>query len=51
MILSSLATIQPYEKTLKKTILLEFDMTDIGLMPYYLGLRLKQIEDDILISH
>ncbi|XP_057985399.1 secreted RxLR effector protein 161-like [Hevea brasiliensis] len=29
---------------------LEFEMTDIGLMTYYLGLEVKQIEDGIFIS-
>ncbi len=29
---------------------LEFEMTDIGLMTYYLGLEVKQMEDDIFIS-
>ena len=29
---------------------LEFEMTDIGIMSYYLGLEVKQMEEDIFIS-
>ncbi|KAF2325091.1 hypothetical protein GH714_022717 [Hevea brasiliensis] len=29
---------------------LEFDMTDVGLMTYYLSLEVKQMEDGIFIS-
>ena len=28
----------------------EFEMTDIGLMAYYLGIEVKQMEDGIFIS-
>lgn len=31
-------------------MLLEFEMTDIGLMSYYLGLKIKQMKDAIFIS-
>jgi hypothetical protein len=34
----------------KKAMALEFEMTDIGLMSYYLGLVVKQLEEGIFIS-
>ncbi|XP_019248334.1 PREDICTED: uncharacterized protein LOC109227589 [Nicotiana attenuata] len=34
----------------KKDMSCEFEMTDIGLMSYYLGLEVKQMEDGIFIS-
>ena len=34
----------------KKTMSLEFEMTDIGLMSYYLGLEVKQMEEGLFIS-
>ncbi|MCH96054.1 reverse transcriptase, partial [Trifolium medium] len=34
----------------KKAMLKEFKMTDIGLMSYYLGIEVKQKEDEIFIS-
>ena len=34
----------------KKAMSLKFEMTDIGLMSYYLGLEMKQIEEGIFIS-
>ena len=34
----------------KKAMSLEFDMTDIGLISYYLGLEVKQMEQGIFIS-
>ena len=34
----------------KKTMTKEFEMTDIGLMAYYLGIEVKQMEDEIFIS-
>ena len=34
----------------KKAMSLEFEMTDIGLMSYYLGLEVKQMGDAIFIS-
>ncbi|XP_026445445.1 uncharacterized protein LOC113346062 [Papaver somniferum] len=34
----------------KKTMTREFEMTDIGLMSYYLGLEVKQQENGIFIS-
>ncbi|RDX69179.1 hypothetical protein CR513_51741, partial [Mucuna pruriens] len=36
---------------LKKALLsCEFEMTDIGLMSYYLGLEVKQMNNDIFVS-
>jgi hypothetical protein len=35
----------------KKAMIEEFKMTDIGLMSYYLGIEVKQIEREIFISH
>ena len=34
----------------KKAITKEFEMTDIGLMVYYLGIEVKQKKDGIFIS-
>ncbi|XP_070023045.1 uncharacterized mitochondrial protein AtMg00810-like [Nicotiana sylvestris] len=34
----------------KKDMSREFEMTDVGLMSYYLGLEVKQMEDGIFIS-
>ena len=34
----------------KKAMTKEFEMTDIGLMAYYLGIEVKQVEDGIFIS-
>ncbi|XP_022897494.1 uncharacterized protein LOC111411169 [Olea europaea var. sylvestris] len=34
----------------KKAMAQEFEMTDIGLMAYYLGIEVKQMEDCIFIS-
>ena len=34
----------------KKTMATEFEMTDIGLMAYYLGIEVKQKEEGIFIS-
>ena len=34
----------------KKTMTKEFEMTYIGLMAYYLGIEVKQMEDGIFIS-
>ncbi|KAM1823768.1 hypothetical protein FF1_025765 [Malus domestica] len=34
----------------KKVMTKEFEMTDIGLMAYYLGIEVKQSEEDIFIS-
>ncbi|XP_069144581.1 uncharacterized mitochondrial protein AtMg00810-like [Solanum lycopersicum] len=34
----------------KKAMSLEFEMTDVGLMSYYLGLEVKKIEEGIFIS-
>ena len=34
----------------KKAMTKEFEMTDIGLMAYYLGIEVKQMEDEIFIS-
>ena len=34
----------------KKTMTKEFEMIDIGLMVYYLGIEVKQMEDEIFIS-
>ena len=34
----------------KKAMTKEFEMTDIGLMAYYLGIEVKQKEDEIFIS-
>ncbi|KAL0540756.1 hypothetical protein IC582_020770 [Cucumis melo] len=35
---------------LKKAMTQEFEMTDIGLMSYYLGIEVKQSEEEIFIS-
>ena len=35
---------------LKKAMTQEFEMTDIGLMSYYLGIEVKQSEEGIFIS-
>ncbi|KAK6117412.1 hypothetical protein DH2020_048868 [Rehmannia glutinosa] len=35
----------------KKTMIKEFEMTDIGLMAHYLGIEIKQKDDGIFISH
>ncbi|TYK22150.1 putative mitochondrial protein [Cucumis melo var. makuwa] len=35
---------------LKKAMTQEFEMTDIGLMSYYLGIEVKQLEEGIFIS-
>ena len=37
-------------EAIKKSMSLEFEMTDIGIMSYYLGLEVKQMEEDIFIS-
>uniref|UniRef100_A0A3Q7ED88 Reverse transcriptase Ty1/copia-type domain-containing protein n=1 Tax=Solanum lycopersicum TaxID=4081 RepID=A0A3Q7ED88_SOLLC len=37
-------------KAFNKAMSLEFEMTDIGLMSYYLGLEVKQMEEGIFIS-
>ena len=34
----------------KKVISYEFEMIDLGLMSYYLGLEIKQLEEGIFIS-
>ncbi|KAH9735937.1 hypothetical protein KPL71_017913 [Citrus sinensis] len=34
----------------KRVMIKEFEMTDIGLMTYYLGIEVKQKEEDIFIS-
>ena len=34
----------------KRAMSLEFEMMDIGIMSYYLGLEVKQMEDEIFIS-
>ncbi|KAH9681844.1 hypothetical protein KPL71_027113 [Citrus sinensis] len=34
----------------KRVMIKEFEMTDIGLMAYYLGIEVKQKEEDIFIS-
>jgi hypothetical protein len=34
----------------KKAMIQEFEMTDIGLMSYYLGIEVKQMEKGIFIS-
>ncbi|GJV35247.1 retrovirus-related pol polyprotein from transposon TNT 1-94 [Tanacetum coccineum] len=34
---------------LKKSITIEFEMTDIGLMSYYLGIEVKQTDEEIFI--
>ena len=34
----------------KKVMTKEFEMTNIGLMAYYLGIEVKQMEDGIFIS-
>ena len=34
----------------KKTMIREFTMTDIGLMSFYLGIKVKQTEEGIFIS-
>ena len=34
----------------KKAMTKEFEMTNIGLMAYYLGIEVKQMEDEIFIS-
>ncbi|XP_019244295.1 PREDICTED: uncharacterized protein LOC109224163 [Nicotiana attenuata] len=34
----------------KKDLSREFELTDVGLMSYYLGLEVKQMEDEIFIS-
>ncbi|XP_042401463.1 uncharacterized mitochondrial protein AtMg00810-like [Zingiber officinale] len=34
----------------KRAMTKEFEMTDIGTMPYYLGIEVKQRDDDIFIS-
>ena len=35
----------------KKSMMLEFDMTDIGKMRYFLGIEVMQRSDGIFISH
>ncbi|XP_070034405.1 uncharacterized mitochondrial protein AtMg00810-like [Nicotiana tomentosiformis] len=37
-------------ETFKKDISRKFEMTDVGLMSYYLGLEVKQMEDGFFIS-
>ena len=37
-------------KDFKKAMAREFEMTDIGLMAYYLGIEVKQMEEGIFIS-
>ncbi|KAK0577924.1 hypothetical protein LWI29_002417 [Acer saccharum] len=37
-------------KEFKEAMIREFEMTDIGLMSYYLGIKVKQREKDIFIS-
>ncbi|KAH9790789.1 hypothetical protein KPL71_003509 [Citrus sinensis] len=37
-------------KEFKRVMIKEFEMTDIGLMAYYLGIEVKQKEEDIFIS-
>jgi hypothetical protein len=34
----------------KKAMIMKFEMTDIGLISYYLGIEVKQKEDGIFIS-
>ena len=34
----------------KQTMAREFEMSDMGLMSYYLGIDVKQMEDGIFIS-
>lgn len=34
----------------KQSMMLEFDMTDLGKMKYFLGVEVKQISDGIFIS-
>jgi hypothetical protein len=34
----------------KSSIMLEFDMTDLGKMRYYLGIKIMQRSDGIFIS-
>lgn len=34
----------------KKVMMREFEMTDIGLMAYYLSIEVKQKEEDVFIS-
>ena len=34
----------------KKVMAQEFEMSDMGLMSYYLGIEVKQMEDGIFIS-
>jgi hypothetical protein len=34
----------------KKAMAREFEITDIGLMDYYLGIEVKQTEEEIFIS-
>jgi hypothetical protein len=35
----------------KKSMMKEFDMTDLGLMHYFLGIEVVQSSDGIFISH
>jgi len=37
-------------KEFKETMAREFEMTDIGLMAYFLGIEVKQVYDGIFIS-
>ena len=37
-------------KEFKNTVIREFEMTDIGLMAYYLGIKVKQKKEGIFIS-
>jgi hypothetical protein len=34
----------------KQSMVKEFEMTDLGLMAYFLGLEVKQCSDEIFIS-
>jgi len=34
----------------KQAMIKEFEMTDIGLMTYYLGIKIKQGEDEIFVN-
>ena len=43
---NNLSMFEDFNKAMAK----EFDMTDIGLTSYYLGIKVKQKEDEIFIS-
>lgn len=41
-------SLQMFEESKRMTR--EFEMTDIGFIPYYLGIKVKQMEERIFIS-